>query len=287
MLPLIATRANFLPVPWHTTPDPTDSLRRVLCHGWHCGFRDYPSHQSEELSELVSKYIGGRINSEFRDGIQLLARRGYRPAFSMLGVAGFPRDVASAHANLSEGARHNIWSCLEALSFHPDALDRDTLIEKAANGGGIWSMIRLARRTANVTRSLDLFRRLATALTTTWWKLRPSGNEYAVAVATILSLNDGDRALAWAAIDQMAKRGHLPAALWLAEGLETGEVGRVNRTEAIEILQDLIVTSQWTMEIQPIMDAQNEFDKMEMLRFAHALGNPYARYLLSYPTVFR
>jgi hypothetical protein len=148
-------------------------------------------------------------------------------------------------------------------------------------------MIRLARLTRNVTRSLELFRHIGTALTTTWWRLRRSGNEYAVAVGTILKLNDGNVKQAWTAIEGMARRGHLPAALWLAEGLETGEVGRVNRTEAIEILKDLILASHWTMDLEEIMEAETEFDRTQILRFAHALGNPYARYLLSYPTIFR
>jgi hypothetical protein len=69
--------------------------------------------------------------------------------------------------------------------------------------------------------------------------------------------------------------------------LRKREVGRVNRTEAIEILEELIGASDWTIDLHQIFEAKNEFDRTEMLDFADALGNPYARCLLSYPTIFR
>jgi hypothetical protein len=69
----------------------------------------------------VEKYIRRRINIKFRDGIDLLIRRGYHPAlcpagtFELLGIAGYAHDLASAYSHLSNGARHNIWSCFEQV----------------------------------------------------------------------------------------------------------------------------------------------------------------------------
>jgi hypothetical protein len=288
----IALRDLFVPYPWRTTPDPSDNFHRFLCRGWHCAATEYHAHQTEEFNSLVNGYANGTVTTNFTQRIEALIQRGYDPAqcmagfFELFGIAGFAQNFTSAYARLTAGAAHDLWSCYEALSFHPNVSDSFEYIEKAANLGGVWSMIQLGLRTRNQSESLKLFRHLATSMTSGWWKKRRSGQEYASAVGTILSLDDGDLNGSWQKIETLAVNGHLPAALWMAEGLETGEIGRKNITEAIELLKGFVVRSAWVIDLEALLEAENIFDRVALFKVAAKLGNPSVDYLLSYPSFF-
>jgi hypothetical protein len=279
-------------LPWRTTPDPTDNFHRLLCRGWQCGASEYPIHKAEEFGDLIDGYTNGALTTAFPSRIRALIAREYHPAlcmvgfFELYGLAGFPQNLTSAHAPLTAGASHDLWSCFEALSLHPEVSDSFGNVRKAANLGGVWSMIQVGLRSTNDTEAIRVLRHLATSMTPGWWKRRRSGHEYALAVATILRLDDKNLSDAWATIEKMAVDGHLPAAIWMAEGLETGEIGRKNVTEAIGLLRDFAVRSPWGIEIAAVLEAENEFDRIAVLRLAAKLGNPGAEALLSFPALF-
>jgi hypothetical protein len=87
-------------------------------------------------------------------------------------------------------------------------------------------------------------------------------------------------------IENLGNSGHLPAALWMAEGLQTGEIGRVSLEEAVEVLRPLVLGGSWAIEVEEALEADNAFDRMQVLRMAAALGNSDAEAMLSYPALF-
>ena len=248
--------------------------------------KQYPAHQTQEFQELLESYENG--STDLPEKVMVLVKRGYEPAvcmvglFEMLGLA-FPKNLTSAYTHLMQGAEKNLWACQEALSFHPYTKDVRARVWAAANLGGIWSMIRKGLMSENVTEQLQIWKHLCTVQTSWWWKKRRSGLEYADAVGAILRLNSGNQSQAWTTIERLAKRGHLPAALWMAEGLETGEAGRTNLTEAVVLLQKFVLASPWTLDLA---GAQGPMDWTMFLHIAESLGNEFAPIMLSYPGLF-
>lgn len=283
---------RFIPWQWHTTANPSDNFRRLMCKGWHCGQTDYPEHQQAELQEALASFENGSNTLEFTTKVENLISRGYKPAlclsgfFQMIGLA-FEKNLTSSYERLQLGAESDIWSCHETLSFHPFTTDPYPYVERGAALGGIWSIIRKGLMTKNETEAVQLFRHLATAMTANWWKRRKSGLEYADAVGAILKLNSLDVSEAWKTITKWATRyGHLPAAIWMAEGLQTGEIGRVNVSEALAVLRPFVVGSPWSVDVLSVIKAAEPFDKDGMLAIAAALGNECARPLSSYVSIF-
>lgn len=279
---------RFIPWPWHTTPDASDNSRRQACKGWHCDQSKYPDHQASELQELLEGFENGSISSEFPVRVNHLISRGYSPAlclagfFEMIGL-GFEKNLTASYDHLLDGAAKNIWSCHEALSFHPFTTDVYAHVRRGAELGGIWSMIRKGLMTNNETEAFQTFRHIALTMTSSWWKRRKSGLEYGDAVGAILKLNSLDVSEAWLTITKWATRYRtLPAAVWMAEGLQTGEIGRLNVSEAISVLRPFIVSSPWTVDVLRVMKSKDVFDKAAVLGIAEALGSEYARPLGSY-----
>ena len=76
---------------------------------------------------------------------------------------------------------------------------------------------------------------------------------------------------AWRVLDDLAHGGNLPAALWVAEGLQTGEMGRVNETEAVEVLRPFILKSQWSVDLSAMMKSTEVFDRHMVISIAKTL----------------
>jgi hypothetical protein len=72
----------------------------------------------------------------------------------------------------------------------------------------------------------------------------------------------------------------------MAEGSETGEIGRVNITEAIELLKGFVVRSACVVDLEALLEAENVGDRVALLKVAAKLGSPAADYWLSYPSLF-
>jgi hypothetical protein len=72
----------------------------------------------------------------------------------------------------------------------------------------------------------------------------------------------------------------------MAEGLETGEIGRNNISEAVELLKGFVVRGSWKIDLEAMIEADERFDRLALLHVAAKLGNPLAEALLSYPDVF-
>jgi hypothetical protein len=205
----------------------------------------------------------------------------------MLGIAGFQRNLSLSYAHLQQGIQFDLWSCHEAISFHPDCPNVSESVGRAAELGGVWSMIRKGLTTPNTSDAVSLFRNLGTALTSNWWKRRRSGMDFGDAVALILNLTeDGDLMQGWKTIEDLAHHGHLPAALWMAEGLQTGEIGRKNESEAVEILKPHIVWSPWVVDVVSAIESDEPFDRMGLFRVAGLLGYPFSDHFMSYPALF-
>jgi hypothetical protein len=230
--------------------------------------------------------------SDFRKEVDFLIRRGYDPALclvgflEMVGMGGYPINLTLSLSHLTEGISHDLWACYDVLALHPSASDADSYLSLGSNLGGIWSMIRTGLTTANATKALGIFKHIGTALTAQWWKRRRSGFEYSDAVGAILGMNSKSSAEGWTTIERLGTSGHLPAALWLAEGLETGEIGRVDHREAVEVLKPIVLGGPWAIDLEEMFAATNEFDRIAVLKVASALGNSEADYMLSYPDLF-
>ena len=74
--------------------------------------------------------------------------------------------------------------------------------------------------------------------------------------------------------------------MWAAEGLETGEIGRKNISEARERLLKLVTIGPWKMELMPMLQSTENFDRLLLLKIAAIQGNDLAKLILSYPKLF-
>ena len=286
---------HFIIWPYYITPNHNDVFHRYICKGFACHENDYPNHQITEFNDLITKYENYELDENdlnLENQISQLIKRGFYPGyccaglFEMLGMAGFKQNISGSYEKLMMGSSYKLWSCNEVLSYHPLTKDPLSYVRLAASQGGIRSMLRLALETKNQTESLELLKYLATIQSSKWWKMRRSGIEYSDALSTILKLNNRNITEAWKIIDNMSDEGHLPAALWAAEGLTTGEIGRKNITEAIQKLLPIVITGQWQINIAKVIDSDDSFDKKMVYKMSSLLGNPHADSILSFSKLF-
>lgn len=281
----------YLPFPYNTTPNPKDIFHRYLCRGWACN-EPYPLHQRTEFEDMLDMYQNETFRGSIEIKLQQLIKRDFHPAYctlgflEMTGLAGIQQNLTRSFDHLNAGANLNLWSCHEALSYHPWTKSPIHHIQKAVERGSVLSMLRLAIETENETESLYLLKYLATVQSTNWWKKRRSGLVYSDAISAILHLNDRNVTEAWHVIDELSLQGHLPATLWAAEGLETGEIGRKNISEARERLLKLVTIGPWKMELMPMLQSTENFDRLLLLKIAAIQGNDLAKLILSYPKLF-
>ncbi|OHT07025.1 hypothetical protein TRFO_24750 [Tritrichomonas foetus] len=313
---------HFLPFPYQATPDPEDIFHRLLCRGWSCNEDLYPQHQADEFNDILDMYANGTLNVNLESKIRQLIRREYHPAkcaagfFSLFGLANFSKNLTESYIELKEGSEFNLWSCHEALAFHPYEKDQIGHLRAASARGAILSSLRLAIITKNETESVDLLRHIATIQTAGWWRKRRSGIEYSDAIAKILRLHEAENKEAeiikfdddsksssekthqnhddgndvrdaWATIDRMSGEGHLPAAIWAAEGLKTGEIGRKSLAEARAKLLPIVVSGPWRIDVASVVESDDTFDKVGVLKLAALLGNTIAEPLISFPQAFK
>ena len=293
MLIFTFLQCRFLPIQWATTPNANDTFHKFACKGWSCFQDQYHKHQEDEFNEIIEMYQNGTIDKEFPVKLFGLLNRGYEPAycaiglFQMIGVGHFKKNLTTSYSNLIEGSKKNIWSCNEALSFHPYIIDNGGNYTRiAASQGAVWSMHRLLLETPNSTESLDLLMHLSSVAAQYWWKRRLSGAEYSEAVSTILGHTNGSIRASWRVLERLSSEGHLPAAIWKADGLRTGEIGRANVTEAIETLLPFVSASTWMIDVSCALRSAEKFDIEMVLRMASLLGNRDAEYLLSFHHLF-
>ncbi|KAH0788759.1 hypothetical protein GPJ56_007441 [Histomonas meleagridis] len=290
MLSVFILQCRFIPMQWATTPNANDTFHKFACKGWSCFQNSYLKHQEDEFNEIIEMFQNYTINETFPAKLFSLLDRGYEPAycaiglFEMIGFGYFEKNLTSSYNNLIEGSKKGMWSCNEALSFHPFGNKNYTKI--AASQGAIWSMFRLSLETSNATESLDLLMHLATISSYYWWKRRLSGPEYSDAISVILGLTYGDKAKAWKILERLTDEGNLPSAIWKAEGLRTGEIGRVNVTEAIETLKPFISSSRWMIDLNGAIKSNDKFDLKMVIEISSLLGNSNAKALLSFPYLF-
>lgn len=290
--PFLIYSKKFLPYPYSTTPDPNDVFHRITCKGWACNLKLYPEHQKMEFDDTLDMYQNQTLINTVESKLKQLIRRDFHPAycalgfFEMIGIAGITKNLTQSFIDLNEGSSYDIWSCHEILSYHPYTKDQMSYVRRAASKGAILSMIRLALETKNETESLLLLKHLATTQSSTWWKKRRSGIPFSDAISTILKLNDRNLTEAWKIIDDMSNENHLPASIWAAEGLQTGEIGRKNITEARMKLLPFVVNGHWKLDVAAMLKSTDEFDRYALLQIASLQGNKMATALLSYPKLF-
>lgn len=292
LLPILIYSKRYLPYLYNTTPDPNDIFHRLVCKGYACNIKLYPEHQKTEFDETLEMYQNETLSGTVESKLNQLIRREFHPAycalgfFEMIGIAGIKKNLTQSFTHLTEGSNYDIWSCNEILSYHPFTTDQLYYVRRAASKGAILSMIRLALETENETESLFLLKHLATVESTTWWKKRRSGITFSDAVSTILKLNNRNLSEAWKIIEGMSNENHLPASIWVAEGLQTGEIGRKNLTEARMKLIPFVVNGHWKISVASMLKSKDDFDRYELLKMASKQGNKMAEELLSYPKLF-
>ena len=291
--------------PWYISPDVHDNLKRMVCWGWTCHSSEYLEHQKIEFREILGNYTENTYNQSLKDDIFNLIHRGYKPAlcaagfYHLIGYADFEKNLTKSYELLKNGSKTNLWACHDILAFHPLETNQDEEMKLSIQSGGIWSMIKyiLKNYPDNINTSLIYEKHLATAATYNWWKRRRSGNEFAKNVAVILNVSEGfsltpvnysseDLQNAWKFMENESKKGHIPAALWTAEGLITGEIGRKNLTEAYEVLLPFVLNGQWSIDTAEVLDKRDEIDIDIVMNIAAQLNNSLANAYLSYKYLF-
>jgi len=289
MLFLICTKRFFVQ-PWYTIPDPSDSSRRLLCKGWACNVKGYHQHQIDEFQDIIGRYLNESQDISIKKNISNLIQRGFHPGlcaagfFSMIGLAGFEQNLTKSHELLTNGSNNGIWSCLDALSFHPFTRNNSTNIGLAASMGGVWSMIKYSIQNyeKNNTMSLNMLRHLATSATTGWWKKRRSGEKFSNLVSVILGLKSGHLSDTWKEMISLEEEGHLPAALWVAEGYYTGEIGTIDLKKAYDTILPYVINGPWKIDLSAVLESEDDFDKKIMYSISSDMGDKSADALVSF-----
>ena len=291
--------------PWYISPDVQDNLKRMICWGWTCHTQEYLDHQKTEFREILDNYTENSYNQSLKDGIYQLIYRGYSPAlcaagfFHLIGYGDFEKNHTKSYNLLKEGTKKNLWACHDILAFHPLETNQDEEMRLSVQSGGIWSMVKyiLKNYPNNINTSLLYAKHLVTASTYHWWKRRRSGTEFAKNVAIILNVSEyssfgplqyspTDLQNAWKFMETESKKGNIPAALWTAEGLITGELGRRNLTEAYEVLLPFVLRGQWSIDTAEVLDNQDEIDIDIIMNIAAQLNDSLANAYLSFKHLF-
>lgn len=290
MLLLLFLR-RFIPYQFTTTANKGATFKKLVCKGWTCDSDKYFQHQIDEFEDAVDDYESGEIDKEFPAIITGLLKRGFEPSlcaiglFQMIGFGNFEANLTLSYENLKNGSEKGFTACDEALSFHPYEENTEMYLRRAASKGGIWSMTRLGLSMQNESESYELLSHVAMIICNNWWKKRNSGKRYANAVEVILNMQNGSVTKAWQEIEELSNDGILPASIWKAEGLRTGEIGRKNMKEAINILRDIVSHSGWVIDAASAIESNDKFNLRMVLNISSMLGNDISRALLSVPSI--
>ena len=259
-----------------------------MCKGWTCETNDYLPHQCDEFDSIIDNYIDEKYPEGLVDKMERYISRGFYPAycavgfFSLVGMSGFKKNLTKSYEYLMKGTEYDIWSCYDILSFHPFTKNIKEHLENATSKGAVWSMLYNAFSSENKTKSLELLIHVLTASTPGWWKKRRSGEEYADAVGSILNMNGKSKENAWDKLKELASKGNLPAAIWVADGYRTGEIGEQNAEKGIKVLIPYISSSPWKFDISDLLEAKDIEDKSILLDIASKTGQLPARAIQSY-----
>lgn len=287
---------NLVIHPWYIIPYKNDSIKRFLCKGWSCEASKYPPHQVDEFDEVIDGYINGSYTENLERKMIQFISRGYDPAycaaglFTMTGTGQFKQNLSRSYNMLTKGAEKGIWSCIDSLTFHPFTPNPIEQAKIAMNYGGVWSTLYFTleniKNGANLTESLEILSHLETGATSGWWKKRRSGKQYAKALSVIMNMTEGDKTEAWEIMVDLAEGSNLPAALWVADGYKTGEIGKVNPLEGINILKPYISAGPWKIDVTAVIESKEELNKTIIFDIASKIGNSNADALSSFVHLF-
>ena len=278
----------FFPQPWYAIPKKNATVKHFLCKGWTCQTTNLPSHQTDEFDQLIDGYIDGNYPEGLEKKMAQYISRGYYPAycaagfFALIGTAGIKQNLTKSYELLMKGAEHDFWSCYDILSFHPMTKNRTENIKKAVEKGAIWSTIYEGMTSENKTYALELLIHVITSESSGWWKRRRSGTKYAEAIASILNMNDRNKTEAWETLEDLAKLGNLPAAIWVADGYRTGEIGEKNPEIGINVLMPYISNGPWKMDLIGLLDTNDVERKDIIVDIASKIGQSSAGAISSF-----
>ena len=278
----------FFPQPWYAIPPKKATVKHFLCKGWTCETTNLPSHQTDEFDQLIDGFIDGKYPEGLEKKMAQYISRGYYPAycaagfFAMIGTAGIKQNFTKSYELLKKGAEHDFWACYDILSFHPMTQNRTENVKKAVEKGAIWSTIYDALTSENKTYALELLIHVTTSETSGWWKRRRSGTKYAESVASILNMNDKNKTEAWETLKHLANNGNLPAAIWVADGYRTGEIGVKSAEIGINIMMPFISNGPWKMDLIGLLDTKDVERKDIIVDIASKIGQSSAEAISSF-----
>jgi len=294
---LICSR-RFVFNPWYCPPISEDPSMRTLCRGWSCGSSKDNITTNERINERVNKYRNNTLNSTLQHSLKRYVKTEFPPAvclaglFHLFGIGGYEENAELSLSLLQKGADIGFWACYEALAFHPFVKDRKAFMKKAASMGSVFAMLdvafeHLSQSPPNFTAAVAILRHLGTASISSWYRKKRGGMQFAEATKSIYVGSEKEKEGAWKAMKELAKRGHLPAALWLADGLLTEKTSIASFPEVVNFLVPLIKNGPWKYDPVEIASSKEDFNKTTTLQYLKNMGNELASALLSYPILYK
>ncbi|EAY21726.1 hypothetical protein TVAG_237520 [Trichomonas vaginalis G3] len=287
---------NLMVQPWYIIPYKNDTIKRFLCKGWSCEASNYKPHQLDEFDDVINSYINGTYESNLERKLIQFISRGYYPAycaaglFAMTGLGNFTQNLTRSYIMLNKGAEYGLWSCFDTLTFHPFTENPFEFSKIAMKYGGVWSTIYYAleniKQNGDAMESLEILSHVETGATSGWWKKRRSGKAYANALSVIMNMTEGNVQESWETMLNLSRGSNLPAALWVADGYKTGEIGRVDPKEGVKNLIPYLSTGPWRIDVASIIESNETVNKTLLFDIASKIGNNYAQAISSFPQIY-
>ena len=290
---LIICSRKITMMPWWIPSEIEDPSMRQLCRGWSCGSSKENITLNEKFNLKISKYKNNSLNSTLYKSLNKLVHSGYVPAicasgfFHLIGIGNYEINIEKSLNLLNYGASLNFWSCHEILAFHPNSTNKEFHLEKASNLGSVLAKIKIANKFItqypyNYIEATKILKHLGTTSISSWFKKKRSGIEFSKIIKEIYLNEFENHTNNYLKLKKMALNNHLPAILWLTDGLLKNKTNIINYQEISNILLPLIQNGPWRFEPNELLFNKDKINKKNLLNYLINLNNPLIDALNSY-----
>lgn len=270
---------------------------RTLCRGWGCSVPNNDTQHYELLNKLHSDYRSGKLNESLPLSLSPYVSLRLPPALAassavhLFGLGGAPKDLRLSYSLLRSPECSDSWVCREMLALHPLTPDseRSAHLSRAADLGSLLGAKLRADRLCSSgqrTECVRILRHIATASSTSWMRKKRGGLRFASAIRSLLTRRSS---ASWATLRSLARAGHLPSVLWLADAYLRGiSAASVDYDELVPQLLRVCRDATWRLDASEALTTRDtSFDRTEFLRYISRVDDTVAPAALSYPALFR
>ncbi|OHT07392.1 hypothetical protein TRFO_24407 [Tritrichomonas foetus] len=274
-----------------------ESTIKVICRGWTCGNSKNNLTQNDNFIQIIRDYKENILNMSLSTALDKFLLDGFIPAISAAGlfhlfeIDDFSYNPQKSLELLKKCASDGYWACHEHLAFHPlitNPSEQDFHLHEGAKLGSVSSMYTIALNcieNEKYEEANNYLFHLLYAISGNWFQKRRAGLEYADDVKSIL-LNNNKSLHSWRDLKKKAKSGHLPAALWIFDGLRTGRFNEISAKEMAFLASNYVENGLLKTDALSALNSKDRFNKKEVMKYLVRMGDKVAEAFLSYPDFF-